>query len=269
MSNAMVQRHDFVVEMVDAQTRQPFKEHPGRNGYDSYVEVEPGVEYFLKLKSYYKKLIITTFEVDGKDLGYRNSFSPGNLGKDKIKGLWKYENNTSSHTALKVDKMVFVPNNTSSTVKDTKVGEINVYIYEKILMGGYYYLNDHSINWEGQSGVQNGDGIGKKMVKSSVGNASNFKSGNGRRSNCRKGQLLGTIKLKYCSTVGLIAAGVLPKAPQWEWIKMIKPSVINDKKLDLKPILIDHSLRSPDGEVIEEKKIEMFDLTSMLDDDDE
>jgi len=41
-----------------------------------------------------------------------------------------------------------------------------------------------------------------------------------------QGDLLYTITLHYCATPGLIAVGVLPKPPFWEWKRMQHPTTI-------------------------------------------
>jgi len=260
----MVRKGNLEVEIVEATTKQPFKEHPGKNGYDSYIEVEPDIEYFINLRSFYSQYIIVCFAVDGKDLGYQSSFGPS-LGHDEsfhVRGVWTCENNLDKQTALKVDKMIFVPGSSSSS-NDTKVGEITIKVYEKIKLEGYYHQRDnHTSSWSGHPNRGQAGEEGKKVVKSTIGKSTETTSRQGGRiQNSRKGQLLSTIKLKYCSTVGLIAAGVLPKPNQWEWYKMVKPSAINHQKMEIQPTIMDQSVRNVDGTVLQEGKVEMFDLT--------
>ena len=93
----MVRVHDFSVELVEADTKQPFKEHPGRNRFNGYVEVEPGVEYLIKLRNYSNHLVISKFKVDCTDLGFHETLDP----QDNVETGWKkrklYMWTTSKH----------------------------------------------------------------------------------------------------------------------------------------------------------------------------
>ena len=44
----MTKKGNFSLEIVDAATEEAFKEFPGSNGVDAYVEVEPHLEYFVQ-----------------------------------------------------------------------------------------------------------------------------------------------------------------------------------------------------------------------------
>jgi len=65
----MVKQGDFTVELVNATTKQPFKEHTSSNG-ETYVEVEPGVEYFIHVDNQSDESVKWDVYVDKQDLTY-------------------------------------------------------------------------------------------------------------------------------------------------------------------------------------------------------
>lgn len=46
----MVKKGPFTVEIIDAYTKQAFKEHNDTNDGKIYAEVEPDAEYFIRVK---------------------------------------------------------------------------------------------------------------------------------------------------------------------------------------------------------------------------
>lgn len=266
----MVRKDGIIVEMVEANSKRVFKEHPGKRGYDAYVEVEPDVEYFLNIRSDNKhKKLLTTIKVDGDDLGYRKKLK---YKRNAVLGLRSYENNVSTHTALKVEKM-FLPGANTSTLDSISgkkhIGEIKIQVWNKISLEGYTERKKSSSSkWTGgQSTKHKVAGTGKKIVNSTKGSATLTRKSNNKP--IPKGPLYSTILIKYCSAVGLVQAGVLPKSPAFELAQMTKPRPITvANRLDLKPTPMSFSIRGPDGELIQDKQVEMFDLTQISDDED-
>ena len=67
----MVVYRGFSVQLVDAETKEPFKEFSKDNKH--YAEVEPGAEYFIRLQRVAggtSSIVRSSFTVDGVDLGY-------------------------------------------------------------------------------------------------------------------------------------------------------------------------------------------------------
>ena len=95
----MVQQGDFTIQLVEANTKQAF------NG-KTYVEVEPGVEYFISISKpssaeFSHAVVLAKYYVDGKDLGYYTYFKTIRTHVVSYKGLYKYENGVSSTCAFK------------------------------------------------------------------------------------------------------------------------------------------------------------------------
>ena len=80
----MVKQGRYVVQLVEAARKTPFKEH--HVGDKCYAEVEPDVEYFIRVLVLKGKdddefvPVVARFIVDGKSLGY---FHPLDEDKDE------------------------------------------------------------------------------------------------------------------------------------------------------------------------------------------
>lgn len=278
----MTRKGSYSVELVDATTKEPLKEHRSPNeDIDAYVEVEPDLEYFIKVRndcSYGS--ISVKFEVDGQDLGYSTTLSPD---ASFCNGLWFYDKQTSTsgNKALKCKKShtrfnpsIYINQNgerPSNSNNNKNIGVVKVKMYELILLEGYYQANNFESGFSGNAQVHSAGSNqeDKKFLTSSFGNQQSRKIDNGMRRNSKKGQLLETITLKYCSTVGLIVDGVLPKPPLWDWYKMVNPSALprSETMPKLEPITWTKETIDPNGNIIESKNCDLFDLTAMEDDD--
>lgn len=101
----------------------------------------------------------------------------------------------------------------------------------------------------------------KKGVKSDKGTRFEVKKKSRRSKSYRSGRLLETVTLRYCSILGLVKAGILPKPPVWDYHRMIwlrdpeEESVVEP----LEPVLMDITCRVHDVEQV--MKVEVFDLT--------
>ena len=96
----------FGVTLVDAHTRQPFKEVRGPDG-TTYVQIEPEREYFVELQSAptaprFKAEIY----VDGESLGYRyrSSTNSSKCGTNKLLGLRSVKGGTNTLRALRFQR---------------------------------------------------------------------------------------------------------------------------------------------------------------------
>jgi hypothetical protein len=85
----MVKEGLFSVQLVHAETMIPFKEHEGPDGKQHYVEVEPNVEYWIRIASSdASRDVICNFQVDGKKLGFFRLLSSTNTDCPSDVGLW-------------------------------------------------------------------------------------------------------------------------------------------------------------------------------------
>ncbi len=210
----MVRLGKFKLELVHATTKTPFKEHEGKDG-KTYAEVEPDVEYFIRVGSEDPRPICVAFYVDGNSLGYISSLSQHS---EKNCGVWHCENDVSSFTALKFNKLV----NRGRAPKEQELdssthwtGCIELKVYEKINLGLHEAPQNFTSTWNA-----NTDQILKGMKVSSKKKALNSREGTNTteattqgREKFGKGTKISSMKLFYCSTVGLISAGVLAPPP--------------------------------------------------------
>ena len=270
----MPTKTDYALHIIEATTQQPFKEHPGKDEIDAFVEVEPGLEYYIKIENYSEtKVIIVHYEVDGKDLENSSTIDPEN---HSMQGFWSYdkESQRSKSTALKFSKLVSQPQRTHSHTqccnenKATDVGIIKITIYEKIFQDGYHYMeplesnfDDHNDTTTNRSKFQDKT---NKFLCSQVGtNENDFVEDDGKRRNYIYGKQLEIIQVKYCTALGLIFGGVLPKPPLWDFHKMTYPQKRCDTKIDpIEPTYLKKETCDMNGNIIESKNLEMFDLTS-------
>lgn len=109
----------------------------------------------------------------------------------------------------------------------------------------------------------------KKHVKSQEGSHSETLSNDdGRRKVYTYGEGIESVRLKYCTAVGLIVEGVLAKPPLWDWARMtqsMKTSDTENNKINISPKILRRNTCDDNGKVIEIKEIEMFDLTALED----
>jgi len=218
----MVKHAKYSVEIVNADGRTPFPEHKSEGG-ETFVEVEPDAEYFIRIKSESEDKVKIHFSVDGKDLGYNAIISK--TGPPQDKGLWEYKDGKSYHHALKFAKAE-VRQATNESSAPFWTGKVEVTVYEATFIG-YKEQKDHSSKWNGGDvsyvmGILDPDK--KKGVKSDKGEKFDVHKSKRRRKTYANGGLLATITLRYCSTLGLIHAGVLAKPPMWDIQRLTNPA---------------------------------------------
>jgi len=262
----MVKKGKFGLQLVDAVfTEVPFKEHTGDDG-TTYIEVEPDTEYFVKvdIDAGYNS-IGYRIQVDEEDLGY---WGRNNKGQE-LSGLWSFINGQSTMRALKFRGLhnQVKSKTTISSPNDSDgswVGEIVITFYERIKLEGYHDVPDVTSKWKGsRKSLSEIKGSKKKLVKSGRGTIAKSKTAAQKVENWKVGKKLETITVKYCTTVELIHAGVLPKPPHWNWARFNFPDAgLNNNATALEPeILTFAAATTQDGKVIgETKNVEMFNL---------
>jgi hypothetical protein len=204
--STMVKVGDFTVELVAADTKQPFKEHTASDG-QVYAEVEPDVDYFLSLGSDIGR-VITNIWVDGVNLGYRTNFHKP-CRSEKYRGKWeRRRDGKETMTALRFNKTREVR---GTVAPDMLTGKVEVAFYE---FGTMYYKE-----WLGGDTADSTLG-GKKCIKSTTNGSYSFdKTPKGRTATSKivkeytTGKHIRTVKLNYCSALGLIYHKILPPPP--------------------------------------------------------
>jgi hypothetical protein len=206
----MVKNGRFSVELVSADTKIAFQEHT-KDGKTTYAEVEPEVEYFVRLGADVGPRVRARIYVDGMYLGYRTTVGSPEEEKSYYFGLWSSDGISSAHQALK-----FVRAKIFNSADDTETlpfwtGTIEVIFHELFDTGEQTQTISTCQNtWDGGDvGFVMGHTDPKnKGVMSTQGNFEETVKANAVKKICTEGPVLAIIKLHYCSTVGLIFAGI-------------------------------------------------------------
>ncbi len=246
----MVVQGKFTLELIDAVTKTPFMEHRGKDG-NTYAEVEPEIEYFIRIASKDPRTVSVSLHVDGKNLGYTQMVPPhSNL----TRGLWNVRDGISSFTALKFNKLVNIRDSaSSSSCQDQNehihwTGCVEMKVYE--VTGSRTSIDSKNVESKWAS---NTDHVLKGLKVSSKKKALNSKEGSITTGEqklktstlAELGSKLASVKLLYCSTVGLIAAKVLAPPPPAD-MSEINPTIDDSddeviiskkRRLDLRDML--------------------------------
>ena len=260
----MVCKNKITVELVDANTKKPFMEHEDIENEKVYVEVEPGVNYFVRVKNDAGYPILFDIYVDECHIGYVKEITNG----AENCGLLSRKNGTRTMSSLKFKKLDQNPwstnsDNTSSS-PSSQTGTIKVEAYYGI-DPQLQHANESAPTWREQSSnvsVHATDDK-KKNLKSDYGNFSENTTYNPTHIFYTKGNLVHTFDLMYCTTVGLIDVGVLKKRPAWENARLTSPyKKQKHDEIKIEPTLIKLTTMRSDGQTLEEKTVEEFDLTT-------
>jgi len=273
----MVQQGDFSFELVEAETKIPFKEH-SKNGI-LYVEVEPDAEYFLRQRKVGSNgsgsstgMLLCYYHVDGKCLGYHKYFADRRSSPEPfIAGIFERKDGISSQTALKFTKARVKNENGGGATPGLLMGKVELLIYEGIDVGNHCPGEKEKADRHSSFTVSElapgmtGPAKGKKDLRSTRGSVTKSKKSSRRRRSHAKGRHLDTILLNYCAAVGLIHVGVLPKPDVYSMYNM-KEAYEGKKRPTIKPLTAQPKrirLGSPDSNQTH-TTAEMFDF---LDDD--
>eukprot|EP00814_Leptocylindrus_danicus_P004613 CAMPEP_0116013602 /NCGR_PEP_ID=MMETSP0321-20121206/5818_1 /TAXON_ID=163516 /ORGANISM="Leptocylindrus danicus var. danicus, Strain B650" /LENGTH=261 /DNA_ID=CAMNT_0003483171 /DNA_START=75 /DNA_END=860 /DNA_ORIENTATION=+ len=221
----MVRSSNFSMELVRADDKtQKFPEHIGPIlDPVHYFEVEPDVEYFIKIRADTSFESYVTLSVDGEDLGYFVILSAATRQdcSSQYNGIFELSGGIETMKALR-----FQRTKVSGSVAKGKsgvnnrpamwTGQIKATFYEAIPLGLSARDMEFKSQWNplGKVGATIGvDSLAqKKGVMSSKGKSMVVE----RRINegdmvqkYMKGRMLCDISAKYCCTPGLIANGIL------------------------------------------------------------
>ena len=219
------------MQLVYADTKLPLKEHE-KDG-KIYVEVEPDAEYFVAIRRIQcegPEKVLSKISIDGKSLGYQGT----HFGVDReirYHGIFSRIDGHSAQTALKFAK----PQMTSGDEGYRGgMGNAEISIYEAVFAGVKQISNFSSsfTSWEG--GAASATACKKKFLLSTAGSTVLAKSEPKSRSSSgsvpamtntySSGRKIDTITLNYCSAVGLMEVGVLPKPEYWAFARMKRPA---------------------------------------------
>ena len=211
----MVRQGWFEIELINAETKVPFKEHTHTDGR-TYSEVEPDADYFIRVKGHNLEVAVVKLSIDGKDLGYQSPIHKTYGWVEK--GLFKRQNGSDSHNALRFNKLY----NPRNVVGDDEyeghwTGSVELKVSKYVQLNEYASLHDSKSSW-----TPNADAVLDGLNMSSNKKACNTVHGKTQTAVSKTkahmlytgGDHLETIKLYYCSTVGLFAAKVLKPPPR-------------------------------------------------------
>jgi hypothetical protein len=179
----MVVQGDFTILLVNADSKEPFKEHT-KNG-KVYVEAEPGAEYFISVQRTGNATAedrVLAYFVDEVDLNFRRTFLGDlSMSEPKLEGFWSRTDGVESSRALK-----FFAGEGSECV----TGKVEIKVFEGLdprKLGFFDFCVQARLT---------AAAVGLSQVPQMV---------------CEAGKLVRTITLHYGSVPELIEAGVLRK----------------------------------------------------------
>ncbi len=207
----MVKVGDFTVELVAADTKDPFTEHTASDG-QIYAEVEPDMDYYISLRTDVGGVMMKMF-VDGVDLRYHYRFpghGPNSINISKYIGSWERKDGKETMTALHFNKTRQAP----GEKPDLLTGKVEVKVYA---LGEECHVNMNdflstSLNADSTLG-------GKKCIRSTTSGSHSFdqtlkgQTASSTIVNYKLGEHLRTITVHYCSALGLIYHKILPRPP--------------------------------------------------------
>jgi hypothetical protein len=255
----MVLKEGCEVQLIEATSKMPFKEH--RKGDEVYVEVEPDVEYFIRISknglSRFSMIHLCKLLVDEQDLGYYFALAHDKTYDPFVKGLWSRVNGVSTQKALKFAK----PQQDGERGQSRfLLGNVQMQVFKGI-PAGVVDGKDFFTSFQMKS-VKNLPE--EKALRSTEGTTSTEALRYPPTSFYHPGEHLFTITLNYCTTPGLIKAGILSK-----------PSTADQRKrpascvTPLKSIPKPKRIRFGCDELGLEKEHDLFDLTTLSEDEDE
>ena len=266
----MVIKGPFQVSLVRADSKDVFKEHINVVNGEIYAEVEPDMEYFIRVKSTFKSIVRVDFCLDGSSLGYCTNLIPG---REELHGVWEIQGSKQINTAL---CFCIQDSGIDGDVQKQWMGSIEVKFSEAIPVS-VCTTRDAKSRWAG--GIIDGSisDTMRKVVKSKEGTLSLVTDNPRRKRRYRAGKDLTTIKIYYCTAFGLIHAGLLPKPPLWDFHRSryprelflspekMTPSMIRCLNVMPKSITLTES-RPELG--VDEVVVDFFDLVDADDSDD-
>jgi hypothetical protein len=208
----MVTQGDFTVQIINAETNLPFKEHVHKKDGKVYVEVEPDVEYYIQIKARNTIDALVTAAVDDVNIGY-NSCLPAYSESSVRLGC---RNDSGDIAAFYFRKTLVQHADDVANDERTRTwtGTIQASFYKRIPNPLAKIFGPTS----GGNGWHKGN-VGATMGVTPLNQKKGVYSDEGESKLQRnvqwsneytKGEKLAEINMMYCSTVGLILFGLLP-----------------------------------------------------------
>jgi hypothetical protein len=225
----MVVKGDFKIELVEAQTKVPYKEHT-KDG-KTYAEVEPNAEYFISIQriravNFVNQNIMVRFAVNGNNLGWSKTYNSNSMNKEPTcYGLYECKDGVISDRALRFVKPEILAGTAGSASINNEpvIGNIEVNIYIESRTYVDKSPGKDTLGIMKAATVSSSEDLSKaKFVRSAAGKTTHLTTVSSTKS--VKGAKLETITLHYCTVPGLMHVGVLPKPDNfWEAYKIMNP----------------------------------------------
>jgi hypothetical protein len=193
----MMKKGRFTVELVNAYSNTPFKEHTKDN--ETFVEAEPDAEYFVRIHVGVGALVAAKIFVDGKSLWYLQDMDKPERHSNY--GLWYFDGVSTSFKALLFAKAKAFNSSDAAQEAPFWTGNVTVEFKEIFDTGNTHVQAPHQAVWKGgEVGIVAAQ-TGPKMkgVMTEKGNLAVSKKDDGHRVTYREGRILDTITLKYDS----------------------------------------------------------------------
>jgi hypothetical protein len=228
----MVRVGSFSVELINAETMQMFQEH--QHASHHYVEIEPNAQYWVRVYNHLETKCKCKLEVDGNELGSGFSVRGGDFSDN---GASSRVDMINAKRALQVKKAI--ESRRHDAARGFWIGSVKVKFYNAIRTEERWHnaCENRQSSWQRGDAPRECSSDGKKAVVSSLGTIEHTSHAKpGIYTLYARGEWLQTIELHYCTAVGLIHVGVLPKPPAWDYQRMIFPSAkLNSKCANIKP----------------------------------
>lgn len=216
----MVKQGPFLVELVRADTRQPFAEHTSEDGTKTYAEVEPEVQYFIRVEHTHvqHKIIRADFWLDGEKLDYCTNLI---RGKAELHGLWSIRGGRQENKALCfqiLGSKKSASNKSPTNKKDFHpwIGSVEV-TFSEAKPSGVRRTRNYESQWEGASVDGSISQSVRKVVKSKEGELALMSKNPRKKQRFDAGEHFTSVKVNYCTAFGLVQSGALPKPPLWDY----------------------------------------------------
>lgn len=223
---------DFSLQLVDATTKEPFKEHVAPSDGQVYAEVEPGLDYFMSVGTDRGGVMIN-YRVDGVDLGYHTTYHGAK--HNDYRGNWSRLNGVTQTTSFKFNIAQTRCETDGHDEADAAMmtGKVELIVHElgakTMDIPRDYTGSAQEEKLEEKSKLGDKKMKGKKCLVSTAGSVpldANVKAKSETKSKIKaapkptahyaRGAYITTVTLNYCSTVGLIINKILDAPPEEE-----------------------------------------------------
>lgn len=221
----MVKSGNFLLELVAADSKEPFKEHAERPpGRRVFAEVEPNTDYFVRIKSEHSGRVKVEIFVDGVSLGHTTRLK---CRGGSYQGIYEVNDGIPTTTALSFSPMKLM-SKIGSITKTTQImcnGTVRAHFYAvkktnrvkkrnlnitSSLSRGQAIAGENAVSPE----VDNSKTAKEKVVCSVRGNTVLSKGILEEYTKVYEtGDLLDTITLHYCTAPALVANELLNPPP--------------------------------------------------------